>query len=356
MKMAINLPTKARSWEVVKRAEELGYDAAWYYDTALLNAEMLAAMAASAMVTSKIKLCTGVAIPSSRAAPVMASGLATINALAPGRVRFGVSTGYTGRRTFGLGPVKQKDMAEYIRIIEALLRGETTEWTAEGDTHKIRFLNPEIELVNIKDPIPTVISAFGPKARHLAAKLGAGWIGPNSWPDREKAEIDDYHAAFKAAGHKDRKPFASMIISGRVLDDGEAPDSKLAMAQAGPFAAIVFHNLVETKDFGSIFPMGDAQFPFAAELEAYRKVYETYQPADARYMPNHRGHLMFVRPEEKHINANVIGAFTLTGPKSACIERLQGIKQLGFDEINFHMVPGHEDDQLRRWAQVMEKV
>ena len=355
MKMSINLPTKAKSWEVVKRAEELGYDAAWFYDTELLNAEMLAAMGASAMVTSKIKLCTGVAIPSNRIAPVMASGLGTLNALAPGRIRFGVSTGYTGRRTLGLQQVKQKDLTAYIKVVEALLRGETTEWTEEGETHKIRFMNPDIELINIKDPIPTFISAFGPKARRLTAQLGAGWLCPNTWPEREKAEIEDYQAAWKEFGHKDRKPYASMVIGGRVLDEGEAADSKLAKAQSGPYAAIAFHNLVETEQFGSIFPM-DGPFPFQKELDAYRAVYMKYEPADARYLTNHRGHLMFLRPEETHITGDVIRALTLTGTKAECIERIRGIKQLGFDEINFHMVPGHEDDMLRRWADVMAKV
>lgn len=101
MELGISLPTKANSWEVVKRAEELGYSHAWFYDTELLNAEMFTAMGAAAMKTSKIKLCTGVMIPSNRNAPVAASGLATLNALAPGRVCFGVSTGFTGRRRYG---------------------------------------------------------------------------------------------------------------------------------------------------------------------------------------------------------------------------------------------------------------
>ena len=60
----------------------------------------------------------------------------------------------------------------------------------EGSTHKVRFLNPELELINIKDPIPTFLSAFGPKARQLTAKLKAGWIGSASYPEREKADLD----------------------------------------------------------------------------------------------------------------------------------------------------------------------
>ena len=84
-----------------KRAEELGFNYAWFYDTHLLSADVLVAMGAAAMKTSKIKLCAGVFIPSNRIAPVAANALATLNALAPGRVVFGASTGYTGRRTMG---------------------------------------------------------------------------------------------------------------------------------------------------------------------------------------------------------------------------------------------------------------
>jgi 5,10-methylenetetrahydromethanopterin reductase len=355
MDMSISLPTKARSFEVVKRAEELGYCAAWFYDTQLLNAEMFAAMGASAMVTSKIKLCTGVVIPSNRIAPVTASGLGTINALAPGRVIFGASTGYTGRRTLGLPAITQARLEAYVKVVEGLLRGKTVEWSEEGGPHKIRFLNPELGLINIKDPIPTVISAFGPKARRLTAKLGAGWIAPNSWPEREKSEMGEYQAAWKEFGHAKKPPRTVITMAGRVLDRGEPADSKLAMAQAGPYAAIAFHNLVEQEQFGSVFPT-DGHFPLPKELEAYRKVYEQYQPADARYLTNHRGHLMFVRPDENHITADVIKMLTLTATKAECIERLRGIKQAGFDEVQFHTVPGQEEDMLRRWAGVMEKV
>jgi 5,10-methylenetetrahydromethanopterin reductase len=170
MELALSLPTKARSWEVVKRAEELGYTHAWFYDTELLNAEVFAAMGAAATKTSRIKLSAGVLIPSNRIAPVAASGLATLNALAPGRVVFGASTGFTARRTLGLGPVKLAQLEEYVKVVEGLLRGDTVDFRAEGSKHKIRFLNPELELINIKDPIPTFISAFGPRARDLTAK------------------------------------------------------------------------------------------------------------------------------------------------------------------------------------------
>jgi 5,10-methylenetetrahydromethanopterin reductase len=355
MDLALSLPTKARSWEVAKRAEELGYTHAWFYDTELLNAEVFVAMGAAAMKTSRIKLCAGVLIPSNRIAPVAASGLASLNALAPGRIVFGASTGFTARRTLGLGPVTLARLEKYVEVVEGLLKGKTVEWSEEGGPNKIRFLNPELELINIKDPIPTFLSAFGPKARRLTAKLGAGWIGSASYPEREKADLDDMRAAWKQHGHDPRDLYSVAGTGGCVLDEGEPADSPRAKALAGPYAAIVFHNLVEQDQFGSVFPVGP-HFPFQAQLDAYRKVYETYQPADARYLSNHRGHLMFVRPEETHITGDIIRGLTLTGTRAELVERLRGMKQLGYNQIQFHTVPGQENDMLERWADVMAKV
>ena len=86
MDYGIFMPPVASSWQVVKRAEELGFSRAWFYDTQMLNSELFTIMGATAMVTKKIRLGTGVMIPSNRIAPVAASGLATLNALAPGRI------------------------------------------------------------------------------------------------------------------------------------------------------------------------------------------------------------------------------------------------------------------------------
>src|SRR6266513_5060894 len=165
MDFGINLATSADSWKVVKRAEELGYTRAWFYDTQMLNADVFVAMGAAAMQTAKIRLATGVLIPSNRIAPVAASALASLNALAPGRIDFGVSTGFTARRTMGLGPVKLDAMREYIGIVQRLLAGDTLEWDFEGKRRKIRFLSPELGVVNVKDPIPLHVSALGPRGR-----------------------------------------------------------------------------------------------------------------------------------------------------------------------------------------------
>src|SRR5215510_8860781 len=154
MDFGIALPTAADSWKVAQRAEELGFTHAWFYDTQMLNADCFVAMGAAAVNTRRIRLGTGVLVPSNRIAPVTANAFASLNKLAPGRIDFGVGTGFTGRRAMGLGAVRLADMEEYVRVVLALLRAETVEAEIERKKRLIRLLNPELGLINTRDQIP----------------------------------------------------------------------------------------------------------------------------------------------------------------------------------------------------------
>jgi 5,10-methylenetetrahydromethanopterin reductase len=351
----IQLATSAHSWKVVKRAEELGFTHAWFYDTQLLNADMFVAMAAAAVKTSRIRLGTGVLIPSNRIAPVAAGALASLNALAPGRIDFGVSTGFTARRTMGLRAITLARLEEYVGVVQALLHGDTVEWIGENKPHKIRFLNPELELINLRDAIPLHISAFGPRGRRVTAKLGAHWMTGMRNAQSANAALADMQMAWREAGRDPATLYATAFGGGCVLADGEPPDSPRAKAQAGPAAAIVFHNNAEEDELGSIgFP---APPQFKAKFEAYRQIYRSYEPADARYLSNHRGHLMFLRPEEQEIiSGDVIRAFTFTGARAELVDGLRAIKAAGFRQFGMHIRTGHETSMLEDWAEVVSKV
>lgn len=354
MDFGVQLETSAHSWKVAKRAEELGFTHAWFYDTELLNAEMFVAMGAAAMQTSRIRLGTGVLVPSNRIAPVAASGLASLNALAPGRIDFAVGTGFTARRTMGLPAITLARLEDYVRVVQGLIAGETIDWSEEGGTHKIRFLNPELELINVKDPIPLHVSAFGPKGRKLTAKLGAAWMGPIRNAQSANANLADMHKAWTEAGRDVKDLYASAVSGGCVIREGEAADSPRVKAQAGPAAAIAMHAYAEADELGLLFPPPP---PFKTMFDAYREVYRNYEPADARYLQNHRGHLMFLRPEEQpFITADLIRGMTFSGTAAELIEQLQEIKRAGYKQFAFHARHGHEMAMLEDWADVVAKV
>src|SRR5947209_3448140 len=200
MRFAIAIPTDADSWRLVRRAEELGFGRAWFYDTQMLSADPFVAMAAAAIKTTRIRLGIGVLLPSNRIAPVTASAFASLNKLAPGRIDFGVGTGFTGRRAMGIGAVKLADMETYVNTVVALLREETVETELEGKRRLIRLLNPELGLINTRDPIGLYVAASGPRARQLTAKLGAGWINTTAEVAGGVAALQEMRGLWAAAG------------------------------------------------------------------------------------------------------------------------------------------------------------
>src|SRR5580693_6673456 len=291
MDFGIALPTAADSWKLAQRAEELGFTHAWFYDTQMLSADCFVAMGAAAVNTRRIRLGTGVLVPSNRIAPVAANALATLNQLAPGRIDFGVGTGFTARRAMGFGAIKVKDMETYIHQVYGLLRRETVDFEMEGQKRKIRFLNPELPLFNTQDPIALHLSAFGPRTRALTAKLKAGWIDFVGRVENGIKEVEAMREAWRKAGHAMGDLQATAFALGCVLLEGEPADSERAMAQAGPRSAVMLHRAADEAMMG--FKPGTAAMPTKGrpEVEGYVALARTFEPKDAPYLNNHRGHL-----------------------------------------------------------------
>jgi 5,10-methylenetetrahydromethanopterin reductase len=351
MDFGIALPTAADSWKLTQRAEELGFTHAWFYDTQMLSADCFVAMGAAAVNTRRIRLGTGVLVPSNRIAPVAANALATLNQLAPGRIDFGVGTGFTARRAMGFGAIKVKDMETYIHQVYGLLRRETVEFEMEGQKRKIRFLNPELPLFNTRDPIALHLSAFGPRTRALTAKLKAGWIDFVGKVENGIKEVEAMREAWSKAGHAMGDLQATAFALGCVLQDGEPADSDRAMAQAGPRAAVMLHRAAD-EALAGLAP-GVAMLSKATpELQAYVDLARNFEPKDAPYLQNHRGHLMFVKPEEKRfVSADLIRATSFTAGEAEIKQRIEALRGAGYTQFTIQLVPGQEQ-ALADWARI----
>jgi 5,10-methylenetetrahydromethanopterin reductase len=351
MDFGIALPTAADSWKLAQRAEELGFTHAWFYDTQMLSADCFVAMGAAAVNTRRIRLGTGVLVPSNRIAPVTANALATLNQLAPGRIDFGVGTGFTARRAMGFGAIKVKDMETYIAQVYGLLRRETVDFEMEGQKRKIRFLNPELPLFNTKDPIALHLSAFGPRTRALTAKLKAGWIDFVGKVENGIKEVEAMREAWSKAGHAMADLQATAFALGCVLQDGEPADSERAMAQAGPRAAVMLHRAAD-EALAGLAPGVAMLSKTTPELQAYIDLARGFEPEDAPYLQNHRGHLMFVKPEEKRfVTADLMRATSFTASEAEIKQRIDALRSAGYTQFTIQLVPGQEQ-ALADWARI----
>src|ERR1700674_5962411 len=279
MEFGIGIATASDSWQLAQRAEELGFTHAWFFDTPMITGDCFVAMAAAALKTSRIRLGTGVLVPSNRIAAVTANAFATLSGLAPGRIDFGIGTGFSARRAMGLGAVRLADMEEYIRVVYGLLNNRTVETPIEGKRRKIRFLNPEIGLINTKDPIPLHISAYGPRSQALTAKLNAGWKSFISDVPGAMAALESMQDSWRAAGRNVGDLYATAWTCGCVLADGEPADSPRAVAQAGPRAAVLLHRAA---DFDMEGWQNTSPVPqeIAAEVAGYVEMARRYEPPE----------------------------------------------------------------------------
>ena len=337
MDFGVGIATASDSWKVARRAEELGFTHAWFFDTQMITADCFVAMAAAALKTSKIRLGTGVLVPSNRIAAVTANAFATLNGLAPGRIDFGIGTGFSARRAMGLGAMKL---------------AETVETDVEGKRRKIRFLNPEIGLFNTQDPIPLHISAYGPKSQALTANLDARWKCFIQDVPGGLGAIQGMKQAWSAAGRPAGDLYATAWVCGCVLQQGESADSPRAMAQAGPRAATLLHRAADVDQQGWDNTMKVDHEGIADAVAGYVEMARNFEPPDARYLFNHRGHFVFVKPEEKKfVTAELIRRTTFTATEQELKQRIEALREAGWNQLVIPITPG-EERALEDWARI----
>src|SRR3954449_4831442 len=128
IKLSCAFATSMETPEHARIAESLGYERAWLYDSPALYPDVWVTLARAAAQTSTIGLGPGVLVPSLRHPMTTGAAIATLAALAPGRVAVAVGAGFTGRHVLGQRAMKWADVADYVRVVRALLRGEEVMW------------------------------------------------------------------------------------------------------------------------------------------------------------------------------------------------------------------------------------
>lgn len=142
--------------------------------------------------TDRMEVAVGVTCPIMRIHPaVIAQAAATTSLLLDGRFVFGVGTGEAlnehilGDR-WPRAEIRREMLTEAVAIMRAL-------WTGENLNHRGEYY--ELENARLFDPptepIPVIVSGFGPEAVTMAAEIGDGYWGHSPEPDMiERYESD----------------------------------------------------------------------------------------------------------------------------------------------------------------------
>jgi 5,10-methylenetetrahydromethanopterin reductase len=161
----------------------------------------------------------------------------------------------------------------------------------------------------------------------------------------------DMQERWRAAGREAEPLDAVVLTGGAILEEGERADSPRAIAQAGPRAAMLLHRAADAALAG--LPMMAPMPPSVAETVAgYVELARKFTPQGAHYLENHRGHLMFVKPEERpFVTAELIRRTTFTATEKELKERIAALGDAGYDEIALQIVPGQEH-AVEDWGRI----
>lgn len=315
----------------VMLAEKRGFTHAWLYDSQMLSSDVYAALALCAAHTNKIFLGPGVTNPASRIAPLTACSIASINALAPGRVILGIGTGNTARRTLGMPAARLSQMREHIEICRDLLAGKTTAYQ-EGERRRlIRFLNPKSGAINIKKKIPIYVAASGPKSLELAGEIADGVIlfGAVS-PSLIDFTLNHVRAGAERAGRNPQKIYTLCITAFHLTKLGEKLETPRVRKAVGPFVTSS-SNLYAFSCQNPIDLPADLRDDLMAFKGAYRA---SDEPIETRHLKLYSDYLQgFKKEHEPLVTEEMIRATTLTGTRDEVIEAIQNLKKAGVRQV-----------------------
>jgi 5,10-methylenetetrahydromethanopterin reductase len=284
-------------------AEQLGYERAWLYDSPALYPDVWVCLARAAERTTRIGLGPGVLVPSLRHPMTNAAAIATLAEIAgPERVAVAIGTGFTGRFALGKRPLRWADVAEYVRVLRGLLRGETVSW----DGARIRMLHPDGYGAPRPLEVPIILGAAGPKGVATAKEVGDGVF---------------------IAGAECVPGFAweAVLFFGTVLDDGEDDSSPRVMEAAGHASSVLLHFIAENHLPLDLVPGGEAW------LASYDDV-----PADERHLAIHDQHLIAVNDRDRpFVTPELIRATGGVYSASELRDRLALFESSGATEIAY---------------------
>ncbi len=335
MKFGAMVATRISDWQLLKFAEEHGYDHGWVPDSQMIWSDCYAVLALAAANTSRIRLGTGVAIAGTRIAPVTAHSIASINQIAPGRVFLGIGTGHTAMRVMGLDPVKPKAFSDYLRVVRGLLDGAEVSYTQDGVTRPIQFLHQDMGFFDVEHRVPIYVAANGPKALECAGRYGDGRISAGGEPVAVfQNNLRAVQAAAKAAGREGEDFHTACLTFACVLKPGEKLTSDRVIDEVGSMVSASLHFWWEIAQLSG----SDAFIrpEVRDEWDRYLAFIDSLGiPAERLHLRIHDGHCTYLHPDERQFvtPALIRASGGLVGEPDQIIDMLRVSERGGLKEV-----------------------
>ncbi len=197
-------------------------------------------------------------------------------------------------RLMGQPPMRLKEFTEYLRVVQALIRGEEVDYTHRGVTHPITFMLREYRYLDVEHHIPLYVAGDGPKTQALAGALGDGLMTSLPLGGTVKEAIANARRGAESAGRKLEHFQLAALINLAMLEPGESLSSDRILADCGPAVMSAVHAAVD-----QVKESGDDPPEFAKPIWNAYMQFHMARPAAARpEVPRHRG----LRPQRHGTN------------------------------------------------------
>lgn len=303
-------------------AEQLGFDRLWLNDNPPINADVWMSLAVAAGSTSRIGLGPAVLVPSLRHPIANAAAIATLEALAPGRVAVAVGTGFTGRILLGHRPLTWEVTARYVAALRGLLLGEVVEW--EGKS--IQMVHPLNVVADRPIKVPLLMAAMGPKGIGIARSIGDGVFSAGQ-------AVPDFD-------------WSVVSVSGTVLGRGERLSAPRVVDAVGPSLVVRYHLAFELGGEAAVIKLPSGE----RWLERVLAI-----PSVERHLRVHEDHFHPVTDLDRElVTPDAIDLLTFTGSAAVLRRRLSQLYEDGATEVTYRAAGSDVERELRAFM-VMAK-
>lgn len=167
--------------EYARMADEAGLDSVWTYE---VYRNPFAMLCTSALATSDIELCSGLATAFNRSPFEAANAAADVDELSGGRMKFGLGTGVPEflqafHSTDFNKPIKR--LSEYVDVLRrswAYLAGEEVKpFTGSYYNFVAPPINPWGLREMVRPKIPILVAGMRPQMLKLCGAKADGWVG-----------------------------------------------------------------------------------------------------------------------------------------------------------------------------------
>jgi probable F420-dependent oxidoreductase len=307
-----------RTLALTRQAEAAGFDHGWLFDSHVLWRDPYPLLTLMAGSSSRLRLGTCVTNPGTREPSVTASLLAELDEISDGRMDLGIGRGDSARRVLGKPPITMAHTEEAIRVIRALVAGESIEY--EGTELNFPWTRGWM--------LPVWVAGYGPMAIAMTGRVADGIILQLADPDLVRWFVGQLREAVAAAG---REPGSVKVQSAAPAHVGPRD---LGRERTRWFPALVSNHVVDLVNKYPREQLPDALTGYVTDRAGY----------------DYHHHAEVGSSNAAFVGDEVTDRFCILGSADEHVAKLRELVDAGVDQFNLYLMNGDEEQQVEAYG------